>query len=47
MEILLILAVTFFALAVVGFAFGPKALEWFFDTLDEWQEIIDNARGER
>lgn len=47
MEILIILLIVIFALVAVAFAFGPKVLEWFFDTLDEWQEIIESAREER
>ena len=47
MEILIILLLVIFALVVAAFAFGPKVLQWFFETLDEWVDIIDSARDER
>lgn len=47
MEILIISAIIIFTLVVVAFAFGPKVLEWFFDTLDEWVDIIDSAKDEK
>ena len=43
----IILAIFIFTLALVAFAFGPAVLEWFFSTLEEWEEIIDSAKGEK
>lgn len=34
-------------LAVLAFAAGPYVLRWFFNTLDEWLEIIDSAKDEK
>lgn len=33
-------------LAVAAFAAGPYVLQWFFETLDKWAEIIDSAKDE-
>lgn len=37
----------FIALAAVVFNFGPDLLRWFFATLEEWQEIIEDAKSEK
>lgn len=46
-ETLIVIAICLLGLAVAAFAAGPCVLQWFFETLEEWQEIIESARDEK
>ena len=43
LEFCAIMLVSLLGLIVAAFAAGPYVLRWFFETLDEWEEIIDSA----
>lgn len=46
-DFIVIMLFVLLGLAVAAFAAGPYVLRWFFETLDEWVEIIDSAKDEK
>lgn len=46
-EVIIFLVFCVIALALAVFAWGPAVLEWFFNTLEEWEDVINSARNEK
>lgn len=47
LEFIAIMLVSLLSLVVAAFAAGPHVLQWFFETLDKWFDIIDSAKDDK